>query len=584
MAKDEEDDLLPDKDAAKGFYAKYEPKEILGRGISSTVRRCIEKETGKEFAAKIIDLGATTEAGETNPYHMLEATRQEISILRQVMGHPYIIDLQDVFESDAFVFLVFELCPKGELFDYLTSVVTLSEKKTRTIMRQIFEGVEYIHAKSIVHRDLKPENILLDENHNVKITDFGFARQLQEGEKLTDLCGTPGYLAPETLKCNMFEGSPGYSQEVDIWACGVIMFTLLVGCPPFWHRKQMVMLRNIMEGKYSFTSPEWADISEDPKDLIRKCLVVDPAQRITVTEVLRHPFFNQMLFEQNIDGLKRSLSTKSRRMSRITEIALVLMGDLTTARPSPTSAYAPGRYQNSAASAASASVSGSSASAAPAAFRYDRINSNGGGGGGPNPCGSSYLYYSAPQSSYSSNRLRDVLPPPDLDDPSSPCTSANCYKTLTATVYYQQQPQQQQQQQQQQHQQQHYQQQHQQTARANAGNNYESVAQQQHLLHAQVQLRKQSRFNARKKFQFAILVIRAVIRIRRLRFTAEPLHVEEAIRDPYRVKVLRKVIDGCAFRVYGHWVKKGEGQNRAALFENTPRTELHALYINNLSR
>ncbi|XP_036339105.1 phosphorylase b kinase gamma catalytic chain, liver/testis isoform isoform X4 [Rhagoletis pomonella] len=392
MAKDEEeDDILPDKDAAKGFYAKYEPKEILGRGISSTVRRCIEKETGKEFAAKIIDLGAATEAGETNPYHMLEATRQEISILRQVMGHPYIIDLQDVFESDAFVFLVFELCPKGELFDYLTSVVTLSEKKTRTIMRQIFEGVEYIHAKNIVHRDLKPENILLDENHNVKITDFGFARQLKDEEKLTDLCGTPGYLAPETLKCNMFEGSPGYSKEVDIWACGVIMFTLLVGCPPFWHRKQMVMLRNIMEGKYSFTSPEWADISEDPKDLIRKCLVVDPAKRITVKEILKHPYFNQML-------------------------------------------------------------------------------------------------------------------------------------------------------------------------------------------------RKQSSFNARKKFQFAILVIRAVIRIRRLRYTAEPLRVDEAIRDPYRVKVLRKVIDGCAFRVYGHWVKKGEGQNRAALFENTPRTELHALYINNLSR
>ncbi|XP_055853986.1 phosphorylase b kinase gamma catalytic chain, skeletal muscle/heart isoform isoform X3 [Episyrphus balteatus] len=420
MAKDEEDeDLLPDKDAAKGFYAKYEPKEILGRGISSTVRRCIEKETGKEFAAKIIDLGGATEAGESNPLHMLEATRQEISILRQVMGHPYIIDLQDVFESDAFVFLVFELCPKGELFDYLTTVVTLSEKKTRTIMRQIFEGVEYIHGKNIVHRDLKPENILLDENHSVKITDFGFARQLKEGEKLNDLCGTPGYLAPETLRCNMFEGSPGYSQEVDIWACGVIMFTLLVGCPPFWHRKQMVMLRNIMEGKYSFTSPEWADISEDPKDLIRKCLVVDPSQRITVKEVLRHPFFNQILFEQDIDGIKRSLSYKSRRMSRITEIAL---------------------------------------------------------------------------------------------------------------------------------------------------------------------LRKQSRFNAKKKFQYAILCVRAMIRIRRLRYTSEPLCVDDAIRDPYRVKVLRKVIDGCAFRVYGHWVKKGEGQNRAALFENTPRTELHALYINNLSR
>ncbi|XP_052855371.1 phosphorylase b kinase gamma catalytic chain, skeletal muscle/heart isoform isoform X2 [Drosophila gunungcola] len=439
MAKDEEDDLLPDKDAAKGFYAKYEPKEILGRGISSTVRRCIEKETGKEFAAKIIDLGATTEAGETNPYHMLEATRQEISILRQVMGHPYIIDLQDVFESDAFVFLVFELCPKGELFDYLTSVVTLSEKKTRTIMRQIFEGVEYIHAKNIVHRDLKPENILLDENHNVKITDFGFARQLQEGEKLTDLCGTPGYLAPETLKCNMFEGSPGYSQEVDIWACGVIMFTLLVGCPPFWHRKQMVMLRNIMEGKYSFTSPEWADISEDPKDLIRKCLVVDPAQRITVTEVLRHPFFNQM----------------------------VLMGDRRHP-PAPPIRYQHHQHHHLLAPEASSS------------YRFGRLNSSAG-----------YLYC-APQSSYSSNRMRDG----PLDDAAaaschpgsslgldlgatcssssntstSTSVSASAYKTLTATVYYQQQPQQQQQlqlqsqeQQHQQHQQQYQQYQQQET-------------------------------------------------------------------------------------------------------------------------
>lgn len=149
----------------------------------------------------------------------------------------------------------------------------------------------------------------------------------------SDLCGTPGYLAPETLKCNMFEGAAGYSQEVDMWvfiellpwnanwnsisfswACGVIMFTLLVGCPPFWHRKQMIMLRNIMEGKYSFMSPEWSDISgksrwvswfygslqlfnilEDPKDLIRKCLVVDPEKRITVRECLKHPFFNTVV-------------------------------------------------------------------------------------------------------------------------------------------------------------------------------------------------------------------------------------------------------------------------------------------------
>ncbi|KAK9308515.1 hypothetical protein QLX08_001507 [Tetragonisca angustula] len=388
MAKDEGDDLLPDKDAAKGFYAKYEPKEILGRGISSTVRRCIEKETGTEYAAKIIDISnETNDDGHT----MKDATLQEVQILRRVAGHPYIIELHDVFESSTFIFLIFEICKNGELFDYLTSVVTLSEKKTRYIMRQVFEGVQHVHNQGIVHRDLKPENILLDDNLNVKITDFGFARLLKTGDKLYDLCGTPGYLAPEVLKCNMFENAEGYGYEVDIWACGVIMFTLLVGCPPFWHRKQMVMLRNIMEGKYSFTSPEWADITEAPKDLIRKLLVVDPKKRISIKEALEHSFFHTV-----------ELKAKS--------------------------------------------------------------------------------------------------------------------------------------------------------------------------------------FNARKRFQLAILCVRAVIRIKHLHNTPEPLSTHVACTDPYRIKVLRKVIDGCAFRVYGHWVKKGEGQNRAALFENTPKTELKHLYVSNLSR
>uniref|UniRef100_A0A2H1W7G0 SFRICE_034542 n=1 Tax=Spodoptera frugiperda TaxID=7108 RepID=A0A2H1W7G0_SPOFR len=215
MAKEEDDDNLPDKDAAKEFYARYEPKEIIGRGISSTVRRCIEKETGKEYAAKIIDLSQESQDG-VDTHTMRDATRQEIHILRMVAGHPYIIELQDVFESETFIFLVFELCKNGELFDYLTSVVTLSEKKTRYIMRQVLEGVRHVHSKCIVHRDLKPENILLDDQLNVKITDFGFAKVLKDGEKLFELCGTPGYLAPETLKANMFDDAPGYGKEVDM--------------------------------------------------------------------------------------------------------------------------------------------------------------------------------------------------------------------------------------------------------------------------------------------------------------------------------------------------------------------------------
>ncbi|XP_059052241.1 phosphorylase b kinase gamma catalytic chain, skeletal muscle/heart isoform [Achroia grisella] len=419
MAKEEDDDSLPDKDAAREFYAKYEPKEIIGRGVSSTVRRCIEKETGREYAAKIIDLSQESQDG-VDTHTMRDATRQEINILRMVAGHPYIIELQDVFESETFIFLVFELCKNGELFDYLTSVVTLSEKKTRYIMRQVLEGVRYVHSKTIVHRDLKPENILLDDQLNVKITDFGFAKVLKEGEKLFELCGTPGYLAPETLKANMFEDAPGYDTGVDVWACGVIMFTLLVGCPPFWHRKQMVMLRNIMEGKYSFTSPEWADISDDPKDLIRRFLMVEPNDRISLQDALNHSFFNPVLWDQDMTPLKRSLSSSSRRMSRIEQLTMAI---------------------------------------------------------------------------------------------------------------------------------------------------------------------KSGGFNARAKLRLGLVAVRAAVRLRRLPTTAtRELSLHDALRDPYTMRVLRKVIDGCAFRVYGHWVKKGEGQNRAALFENTPKTELKSLYVSNLSR
>ncbi|KAL3228137.1 hypothetical protein MRX96_004052 [Rhipicephalus microplus] len=407
--QERQEDDLPDKDVAKEFYAKYEPKEILGRyfcfysargndgtalkrsqlgrlpgGISSTVRRCINKETGEEFAAKIIDISSDTDG--SGPTSLYQATKREIDVLKRVAGHPYIIELHDVFESTTFIFLVLELCRHGELFDYLTSVVALSEKKTKSIMKQLFEAVEFIHSKGIVHRDLKPENILLDDDLNVKVTDFGFATQLAEGETLTELCGTPGYLAPELLKASMYESSEGYDKQVDIWACGVIMYTLLVGFPPFWHRKQMVMLRNIMEGKYEFCSPEWDDITEAPKDLISKLLVVDPKKRLTAAQALDHCFFKAVVAIQ-----KRA-------------------------------------------------------------------------------------------------------------------------------------------------------------------------------------------FNARKTFQFGILCVRALVRIRRLRYTPEPLSLNIARTNPYRIKTLRKVIDGCAFRVYCHWVKKGEMQNRAALFENHPKIELRQMY------
>ncbi|KAM7147403.1 phosphorylase b kinase gamma catalytic chain, liver/testis isoform 3-T3 [Molossus nigricans] len=182
---------------------------------------------------------------------------------------------------------------KGELFDYLTEKVALSEKETRSIMRSLLEAVSFLHANNIVHRDLKPENILLDDNMQIRLSDFGFSCHLEPGEKLRDLCGTPGYLAPEILKCSMDETHPGYGKEVDLWACGVILFTLLAGSPPFWHRRQILMLRMIMEGQYQFNSPEWDDRSNTVKDLISRLLQVDPEERLTAQQALQHPFFER---------------------------------------------------------------------------------------------------------------------------------------------------------------------------------------------------------------------------------------------------------------------------------------------------
>ena len=196
--EEEDGDCLPPRESAVAFYNKYDAREVLGRGVSSTVRRAVLKDTGESFAVKIIDISQNMV--DSDGLNLREQTLREVNILRMVAGHDNIIQLIDVFESVTFIFIIFELCVNGELFDYLNSEVALSEKRARRVMRQVAEALHHCHKKGVVHRDIKPENILLDDDLNVKLTDFGFAKVLQAGDRLYEVCGTPGYLAPELLK------------------------------------------------------------------------------------------------------------------------------------------------------------------------------------------------------------------------------------------------------------------------------------------------------------------------------------------------------------------------------------------------
>ncbi|XP_076855636.1 calcium/calmodulin-dependent protein kinase (CaM kinase) II gamma 1 isoform X7 [Brachyhypopomus gauderio] len=265
------------------FTDEYQLYEELGKGAFSVVRRCVKKSTNQEYAAKIIN----TKKLSARDHQKLE---REARICR-LLKHPNIVRLHDSIAEEGFHYLVFDLVTGGELFEDIVAREYYSEADASQCICQILESVNHIHQHDIVHRDLKPENLLLASKMKgaaVKLADFGLAIEVQGDQQAWfGFAGTPGYLSPEVLR------KDPYGKPVDIWACGVILYILLVGYPPFWDEDQHKLYQQIKAGAYDFPSPEWDTVTPEAKNLINQMLTINPAKRITAEQALKHPWVCQ---------------------------------------------------------------------------------------------------------------------------------------------------------------------------------------------------------------------------------------------------------------------------------------------------
>ncbi|NWX22028.1 KS6A2 kinase, partial [Aegotheles bennettii] len=271
------------------FTDGYEIKEDIGIGSYSVCKRCVHKSTETEFAVKIID------KSKRDP-------SEEIEILLRYGQHPNIITLKDVYDDGKYVYLVMELMRGGELLDRILRQKCFSEREASAVLCTITRTVDYLHSQGVVHRDLKPSNILyMDESGNpdsIRICDFGFAKQLRaENGLLMTPCYTANFVAPEVLK------RQGYDAACDIWSLGILLYTMLAGFTPFANGPDDTpeeILARIGSGKYALTGGNWDSVSDTAKDIVSKMLHVDPHQRLTAVQVLRHPWIvNREYLSQN---------------------------------------------------------------------------------------------------------------------------------------------------------------------------------------------------------------------------------------------------------------------------------------------
>lgn len=277
----------------------YEIGEELGSGQFAVVRKCREKSTGEQYAAKFIKKRRTKSSRRGVSREDIE---REVNILKEIQ-HPNVITLHDVYESKMDVILILELVAGGELFDFLAEKESLTEEEATEFLKQILNGVNYLHSLQIAHFDLKPENImLLDRNvpkPRIKIIDFGLAHKIDFSNEFKNIFGTPEFVAPEIVNYEPL------GLEADMWSIGVITYILLSGASPFLGETKQETLANVSAVNYDFEEEFFSNTSALAKDFIRRLLIKDPKKRMTIQDSLQHPWIKP---KDTLQALSRKAS------------------------------------------------------------------------------------------------------------------------------------------------------------------------------------------------------------------------------------------------------------------------------------
>ncbi|THG16018.1 CBL-interacting serine/threonine-protein kinase 5-like [Camellia sinensis] len=261
------------------LLGKYEMGRLLGQGTFAKVYYCKHLTTSESVAIKIIHKDQVKKEG------LMVQIKREISVMRLVR-HPNVVELKEVMATKQKIFFVMEYIKGGELFAKI-SKGKLNEDSARKYFQQLISAVDFCHSRGVSHRDLKPENLLLDENGDLKVSDFGLSalpEQLWNDGLLHTQCGTPAYVAPEILRKKGYDGA-----KADLWSCGVILYVLLAGFLPFQDENVMKMYRKVFKAEFEF--PPW--FSTESKRLISKLLVADPEKRISISAIMRVPWFQK---------------------------------------------------------------------------------------------------------------------------------------------------------------------------------------------------------------------------------------------------------------------------------------------------